>query len=95
MDPDPAFDFDVDPDPEFHSDADPDPASQNDVDPESASQNDGSSFLKRCGSMRIRIRYTGRIPTCQVPGQEATSGAGGSSPRHRYHLLNKKSSDLP
>ena len=24
--------------------------------------------------------------TCQLPGQEATDGAGGSSPRHRYHL---------
>ncbi len=86
----------ADPDSASQNDVDPYPASQNYVvlHPASqngrpASQNDGFSFLKRCESMRIRIPNTGRIPTCQVPGQEATSGAGGSSPRHRYHLFKK------
>jgi hypothetical protein len=66
VDPDPASQNDVDPDPASQNDVDPDPASQNDVDlkpdsqndvdPDPASQNDGFSFLKRCGSMRIRIQ---------------------------------------
>ena len=33
------------------------------------------------GAIRTLLFYT-----CQLPGQEATDGAGGSSPRHRYHL---------
>jgi hypothetical protein len=78
---------------------DPHPASQNDVYPDPASQNevgqDPASETMWIHADPDSQQWKTTYPTCQVPGQEATSGAGVSSPRHRYHLINKKNHQIP